>query len=229
MKTKFLIVAPTTREFDTVFNFLNNKSKAKKIDFDNLINVYSFEFQNQTTYLLKGEVGKVHVAANLAIFLSEIKVDLVLNVGVAGALNPSLKPFDVVVANKTCYYDVDLSDFYPYGQMDEEPLYFNCRPFMYRIMFPFKLHTGLIMTGDSFITNKNFKQEYFKLFDNPLACEMEGAAVCQVCRKFNTEVMVIRSISDCIFTKDDSQKEYEFNIIKACENVIQVLSVCLGI
>lgn len=61
----------------------------------------------------------------------------------------------------------------------------------------YTLHFGRILTGDSFVSGKE-KKEQRREFE-ALCVDMESGAVAQVCHKFKVKFMIIRSISDCFF------------------------------
>ncbi|MCF1440077.1 MAG: 5'-methylthioadenosine/S-adenosylhomocysteine nucleosidase, partial [Shewanella sp.] len=55
---------------------------------------------------------------------------------------------------------------------------------------------GLICTGDSFICDPARTAIMRENFPTMAACEMEGAAIAQVCHQFKVPFVVIRSLSD---------------------------------
>ena len=72
---------------------------------------------------------------------------------------------------------------------------------------------GLICTGDSFICDPQRTKVMRTNFPTMAACEMEGAAIAQVCHQFNTPFVVIRSLSDN--ANNDSPVDFDSYIIKA--------------
>ncbi len=59
-----------------------------------------------------------------------------------------------------------------------------------------KVHCGLVLSGDRFVSSAPECQQLAALFPDALAVEMEGAAVAQVCHDFGVPFVVIRTISD---------------------------------
>ena len=61
------------------------------------------------------------------------------------------------------------------------PPYFRADPSFLKpldsLKLPIRIHRGLILTADSFMTQNNVNQEILSNFDNPLCIDMEGAAV----------------------------------------------------
>ena len=58
------------------------------------------------------------------------------------------------------------------------------------------IYTGLIASGDQFISSSEKQAELLQALPDLLAVEMEGAAVAQVAYEYNLPFIVIRIISD---------------------------------
>lgn len=175
---------------------------------------------NYHVIVIQGGIGKVAMASTLTKYLQAF-VDTpieVINIGVAGSISPKLKKLQTLVATKTAYHDVDVTAFgYQKGQMAGMPLYFDCDPekvALAKSLDPENVVTGLILSGDSFIGKNQFSPSWFKDFDDPLACDMESAAVGQVCHNYSIPFMIIRSISDDT-TQDDNKETYDQLLVKA--------------
>lgn len=178
-------------------------------------------FQGKTLSVMLGGIGKVSMAFRLGKYLASHKVDLVINVGVAGSCSKELPPFSTLIATKCAYYDVDLTAFsHPRGEMSECPLYFECDSNILKIISSFQdktLKEGLILSGDCFVTKKNFPKGIEKDFDHPLAIDMESAAVGQVCHIAQIPFLVIRSISDDTTNENGNESQYEQNMSDAAK------------
>lgn len=57
------------------------------------------------------------------------------------------------------------------------------------LKLPIRIHRGLILTADSFMTQNNVNQEILSNFDNPLCIDMEGAAVGQVAYRLGVPLL----------------------------------------
>lgn len=197
------------------------------------IKVYSFTLKNKNYYAYLGQVGKVNTAFMIGRISSEIEIERIFNIGTAGSLKyPQVKPLDVIIATKIAYFDVDVTGFnYEIGQMAGCPRFFTCDEEyslkkLKRRPITFKVHSGLILSGDSFVTKKNYKKIPLNYFENPLACEMESGAVGQVAILMNIPFVVLRSISDCVI-KDDNALEFDITMEKASSNCAKVLLALL--
>ena len=153
--------------------------------------------------LVESGIGKVMSAMSVAILADHFQVDAVINTGSAGAVATGIAVGDVVIADKLCYHDVDVTAFgYDYGQMARQPLYFESdKKFISLIQESLsKLeqtwHLGLIATGDSFVAGEDKIKVIKEHFPQVLAVEMEGAAIAQAAHALNLPFLVVRAMSD---------------------------------
>ena len=137
--------------------------------------------------------------------IDSYNIEYIVNIGVAGALNPMLNIGDVVIADKLIQHDFDITAFghskgYITGvgdfiQTDEnlknklEKLNHNNKDNDYKIKL------GIIASGDIFCTDIEMKNKIYSKFDADCV-EMEGAAIAQVCYLNEIPFVVMRSISD---------------------------------
>ena len=148
------------------------------------------------------------------------------NIGVAGALHPSLKILDVVISENVILHDADLhilKNYYPFREdyKADPKLIELCRNACERIENrSFQVHTGRIASGDRFIEDKAVKADIIERF-SPWCVEMEGASVGQVAYMNDTPFLIIRSISD---NADDGAYEVYDNFVDlAAHNSAQIV------
>ena len=159
-------------------------------------------------------VGKVFAAVCAQTMILEYHPDIILNTGVAGALSPELSAMDIVVAEQTVQYDMDTSPLgdpkgyisgigIVYFEADKEA---TAKLFDILVRHGNKAVKGVIASGDRFVASdclKNFITTEF----NAIACEMEGAAIAQVCYVNKCRFAVLRAISDGA----DGEAELSYN------------------
>ncbi len=188
----YLVVAAQKEELDGLFG---KKKNVKKMS-DFLV----LEEENYVIYGMIGGIGKVSMAYRLGAFLENFHIDEIINIGVAGSISKDVLPLDTLIATKCCYHDVDVIAFgYKKGQMCQMPLYFECdkRALDFAsTLNDAKIKTGLIVSGDVFVTRENLNSDIYENFDNPVACDMESAAVGQVAHMAKKRYVIIRTISD---------------------------------
>ena len=155
------------------------------------------------------------------LLIEHFKPRHVIFTGIAGAVNPELRPGDIVVAKKTAHHD--MGTVWPEGlffkgvknRFDglENPVFFPADKRLLDIaqraanqiqlasietatgQKPPKIITGVVVTGDVFVASADKCAELRKRLDAD-AVEMEGAAVAQMCYQRRIGCLVIRSISD---------------------------------
>lgn len=180
-------------------------------------------YGNQVVLCLSG-IGKVAAATTATILATTFKVKEILFLGVAGGVGKEVHVGDVVVAKTFVQHDMDGSPLFP---RHEVPLYdrtlfptddmmrarlmvASARALVHQLpLYPdCKVHVGLILTGDQFISDELGVKELRHRFENHgMAVEMEGAAVAQVCHDFNIPYGAVRHISD----KADGDAAMSFN------------------
>ena len=111
---------------------------------------------------------------------------------------------DVVVGAETTYHDVWCGEGNLYGQVQglparfagAEPLLAVAREMVEDASIQTKIHTGLICTGDKFITDHAILADIKAQFPDGLAVDMESAAIAQVCHLEKVPFVSFRIISD---------------------------------
>lgn len=150
--------------------------------------------------VMKCGIGKVNSALNAFRMISHFNPDLVINSGVAGGADGSMRVGSVLVATEAAYHDVWCGPGTEPGQMDgmprripmNEQVISICHVLPHSDRFRF----GLICTGDRFISTPEEVAHIKSLYPDALACDMESASIAQACGDCNVPVAVIRVVSD---------------------------------
>ncbi len=185
---------------------------------------------NRDVILVKSGIGKVNAAIATTILLTKFNPDVVLNTGSAGGFKESLEIGTVVISNEVRHHDVDVTAFgYEIGQVPGHPAAYIADPALVDIaraaVDEVGRHahtTGLIASGDTFMSDSNYVEQVREQFPTMIAAEMEAAAVAQVCHQFGTPFVVIRALSD-IAGKQSSLSFDEFLPIAAQHSTDVVL------
>ncbi len=159
--------------------------------------------------VVQSGIGKVAAALATAVLIEQFNVDYVVNTGSAGGFDTSLKVGDIVVSSEVRYHDVDLTVFgYEVGQLPANPAAYIPHAALVSAAkvgieklnpsseTPIKAMTGLITTGDTFMTKEGDIAKARANFPTMAAVEMEGAAIAQACLQFKVPFVIIRSLSD---------------------------------
>ncbi|MBE1554634.1 5'-methylthioadenosine/S-adenosylhomocysteine nucleosidase [Sporosarcina limicola] len=185
-----------------------------------------------TIILVKSGIGKVNAAIATTLLLNNFKPDVVLNTGSAGGFKESLEVGTIVISDEVRHHDVNVTAFgYEHGQVPGQPAAYLADPKLIEIarsaVEEIGIHahdTGLIASGDTFMSDAAHVEQVRGQFPTMIAAEMEAAAVAQVCHQFETPFVVIRALSD-IAGKESSISFDEFLPIAARHSTDIVLKV----
>lgn len=162
-------------------------------------------------------IGKANIGFDLGVLSSLVSIKEIYVIGVAGSLSPDIVPLSIVVADRVCYYDVDVTEGgkYRLGQMaGEEDLYFYPDQELLKkvddVNTTLTVYKGTILSGDSFATKKNMNEEMLKNFESPLAVDMESGAAAQIAHRLKVPFFVIRGISDQVNGESNGAEFSEF-------------------
>jgi len=200
-------------------------------------NVKTITHLNKTFYqgnLLEKEVvlvecgiGKVNAAVVTQAVINKFGADYVINTGLAGAIDSSLKVGDIVVSTDLVYHDVDATGFgYQKGQMPGMETYFNADEKLIALAAKEKaVKKGRIATGDQFISSSSERKAIWENF-KALCVEMEGAAIAHACLLSNTPFVVIRSISD--EANENAKDAFALNLDLAVKTSTEIVESMLN-
>lgn len=149
-------------------------------------------------------VGKVNAAYKTTEIIYQFQPDLIVNVGYAGGLIDNAKKGDVAIGND--YVQVDFTPFFsqniPIINKSPREVVDHLEKVAEKLEFPY--FTGKIATGDFFLQSTKKKNEIRNKF-NPIAFDMESAAVAQVATKKEVDFIALRTFSD--LADDDAAEE----------------------
>lgn len=139
-------------------------------------------------------VGKVNTALCVSELISVFKADLVINIGISGGLDSSLKIGDFVVGKDIVYHDVWCGRPNKYGQIQDCPEIYHSAPELTAKLTQYR--QGLLCCGDYFVDTVERLQEIKQHFPQGLSVDMESAAIAQVCWLHDIPMLSVRQISD---------------------------------
>lgn len=153
--------------------------------------------------LLKSGIGKVNAAIGTTLLIQLFSPDRIINTGSAGGFYQSLSVGNIVISTEVRYHDVDATVFgYEYGQVPQMPAFYQPDESLIEVAEQAAkevgIHSqkGLIVSGDSFMSDEARVEDIKKLFNEPYCAEMEAGAIAQVCQQFEVPFVIIRSLSD---------------------------------
>lgn len=157
-------------------------------------------YNGQEMVLMQSGIGKVNAAVGAVELIRRYHPSALINTGVAGGIDPALSVMDVVVGAQVAYHDVDCGPESELGQVQGLPLYFEAdetlRQTALEVVCETTLHSGLICSGDQFITDRAQLERIKERYPEGLAVDMESGALAQVCYLYDVPFLSFRIISD---------------------------------
>jgi adenosylhomocysteine nucleosidase len=176
--------------------------------------------ENHPVTLAQCGVGKVNAAALTQLMMLQ-DIDQIIFTGVAGAIDESLVVGDIVISQDAMQSDPDVTILgYKFGEVPGEALSWAADPALVTIaqkaahtIDGIQVKVGRVLSCDQFIASPEKAQWLRETFGG--ACtEMEGAAMAQICAKWQVPFVIIRSISDS--ANHDAKVDFrEFTILAA--------------
>lgn len=179
-------------------------------------------------------IGKVFAAMCAQTMILRYQPEAIVNTGVAGALTDALDIGSIAVSSAVVQHDMDTS---PLG----DPIGLISGPNIVEIPADARLaealcacagamdvrtQCGVIASGDQFVASaerKAFIVEHF----GAIACEMEGAAIGQVCYANRVPFCVLRAISDS--ADGSSHMDYPTFVKMAAEQSVRLMRRFLSV
>lgn len=173
-------------------------------------------------------IGKVFAAICTQTMILEFSPEVIINAGVAGAIDKDLTINEIVIGKRAVQYDMDTSG------LGDEPGMISGINLVYiptdeRVTnlleqvvkkMGVNYKTGTIATGDQFINKNEMKRHLAEDF-GASSCDMEGGSVVQTCYINNVPCSVMRAISDG--GDDNSNMDYMTFAKKAADTSAKVI------
>ena len=201
---------------------------SKKHQIYNLI-IYECIYNNNKCFLVESGIGKVNAARTTQILISELHVDIILNVGVAGSISKDIQKCDIVVASKLAQHDFDITVFnHEKGYIPQIGKYIEADETLLNKVIKINkdIKVGVIASGDIFVSDEIMARKISFKF-KALCVEMEGAAIAEVCYLCKIPFLVLKSISDSPSEENNNltHEEYLEKSSKTISNLlIQLLN-----
>ena len=165
------------------------------------------------TGVIKSGIGKADAARAATEFILTEHPDCIINSGCAGGVGAGLHVCDIVVGSQTAYHDVWCGEGNLPGQVQGLPQRFDADPALLRAALSLQtaqpVRSGLICTGDQFLTSPEDDARVLGIYPDALACDMESAAIAQVCRHYGVPFLSFRMISDVHGSGQDATALYK--------------------
>lgn len=174
--------------------------------------MYKTRIYNNDVIIALSGVGKVEAAYTCQLLINEFDVELIINIGSAGGLQPGQRIGDIVIASECQYHDFIIHQDDPLEGL--ERFDFRSDMQLVKIMknsldtLKIRNWIGLVVSGDQFISTKEQSQYIINRFPYAICSEMEATAIAHVCTLEEKPYVIIRSLSD-IALKQGNEVDFE--------------------
>ena len=191
---------------------LEKVENVKKVDYANN-SYYEATYKGKELVIAYSKIGKVFSTLTASTLIEKFGCTKLLFSGVAGAINPELQIGDLIIADKLCQHDLDITIFgHAHGFVPEGAVFVATDPALREVgkavasKNGLKVIEGTIATGDQFVASNERKAFISSTFGAD-ALEMEGASVAVVCDALNVPFFILRAISDT--ANDDAGFDFD--------------------
>ena len=207
--SKIAIMGAMPEEIEPLLKKVEN---VKKIEYANNF-YYEATYKGKELVIAYSKIGKVFSSLTASTLIEKFGCDKLLFSGVAGAINPELKIGDLIIADKLCQHDLDITIFgHDFGYVPEGAKFVETDKTLREVAKEvakkndISLIEGTIATGDQFVASNERKIFISDNFQAD-AIEMEGASVAVVCNALDVPFFVLRAISDT--ANDDAGVDFD--------------------
>lgn len=208
------ILCAGDREAAPFLEILSEEKKTEKA----MLTFHEGTIEGIDVVTLYSGVCKVNAAIAAQILIDTFGVDLIINAGTAGGMDPALSILDVVISTEAAYHDVAphiLTEFHPWMEnaffKAAPPLLQLARKAVDKLPLAGTIHFGRMVTGEAFVTDADrdgINQQY-----TPLSVDMETASIAHVCYVNQIPFIAIRCITDD--ARHNGTGHFEENCAKA--------------
>ncbi|MGP1413554.1 MAG: 5'-methylthioadenosine/S-adenosylhomocysteine nucleosidase [Bacillales bacterium] len=211
---KIGVLVAVNKEFEA---FINSFSDYEILNYKN-IKVYVLKLKEKKIYFVKSGYGIIDSSAMTQFLISVLNVEVVLNYGVVGALEESLKVNDLLIVKDVIHYDYDVSEIdnilkHQYIEFDNQYMPTSNKLILKALNINPNLKLVRCASGDKFISSLEFKNYLHNEFSASI-CDMESASIVRICFKNNIPCFLVKCISD---TLNGDGKDYLINVKKSSE------------
>jgi len=196
--TKLAIMGAMEEEIEPLLEYFDD---VKVTEFANN-KYYEVNLNGLDIVIAYSKIGKVFASLTASTMIEKFGCDTLLFSGVAGGINQKLKIGDLIIADKLCQHDLDITAFgHPNGFVPGGKVFVETSKELRQVAFDvahenkISVLEGTIATGDQFVHSVE-RKEFIENTFNADALEMEGASVAVICDALDVPFLVLRAISD---------------------------------
>lgn len=191
---KIVILAAMNKELQLLVSILESPERETLAG----VSLFHGSLGNHDIYLASCGIGKVNSALMTFKIVTAISPDIVINSGVAGGAG--IPVGTLLVADRVAYHDVWCGPGAEYGEADGFPLFMlpskNILALVKNVVKGSDIRTGLICSGDKFVSTTEEISFIRRNFPDVCAVDMESASIAQTCVSCGVPFGIIRVVSD---------------------------------
>ncbi|MDO4939364.1 MAG: 5'-methylthioadenosine/adenosylhomocysteine nucleosidase [Lachnospiraceae bacterium] len=184
---------------------------------------------NRDVVITRCGMGKVNSASCTSIMIERYSPDIIINTGVGGSLDESLKVCDIMIAEDVVQHDYDIVSLgYDLAQVDRfDTPYFKCDALVNEAIkkstdfLGYTSYFSRFATGDRFIDKPEDKEWISKTF-GARVCDMETGSIAQICQLYGVRFSSIRTISDSTSGPDGAVQFQKFLKLASTHSVFVI-------
>lgn len=221
---KIGIVIAIERELEA---FLKSSYEIEELS-DGDFRTFKTTIKHHEVYAIKSGWGLIDAAMATQYLITKYHVEIILNFGVTGALDPSLKVSDLFYVKKCVNFDFDTSSIddvviHQYGDMKDEFIYLDESLIdLVKTIDP-EIKEAVDASGDKFIDLKEDKEARFNAGCN--ICDMEVVAIARVCVLNHVKCLSIKCISD---EYDGDGSDFEKNVRESASKAFKLIDTLIN-
>jgi len=185
-------------------------------------------------YVSQSGMGNVNAGAKLALILNQLSIDQVILIGVAGALQPSLRIGDMVLSTQVIQHDYCSSLEAGNFLMKPGELILNPKqaakynPSLHspkgQLQLPVvnhpqvKVHTGIVASGNEFVGTAARKLAIHKQCHEALIVDMEASAIAHISITCQVPFLIAKTVSDELHPDGTISSDFSSFLINASRN-----------
>lgn len=207
--------------------FLQSSYEIKEL-VDNNFTCFKSVINDNEVYAIKSGWGLIDAAMASQYLITKYNVEAILNFGVTGALDPSLKVSDLFYVSKCLNFDFDTSSIddvkkCQYGDMKDEFIYLDESLINLLKEIEPDIKEAVDASGDKFVDVRQEKIDRYNAGCN--ICDMEIVAIARVCALNKVKCLSIKCISDEF---DGDGKDFDKNVHESANKAFKIIEKLLN-
>lgn len=164
--------------------------------------LYECQLKGHQVYVIQSGAGEIGAAATAQLLITGFDVELIVNYGVVGALNPSMDLAETVIVKDVVHYDYDTSeiDHCEVGRyLEFDSVYVaSSQKYIEKALQVYPpLRAVRCASADKFVNDPQQKIALNKKFKADI-CDMESAGIILTCRRNQIDSLLIKAVSDTV-------------------------------